>query len=262
MSATILVFDSGVGGLSIFSELQLSLPNANYYYLFDNARLPYGELDEQELISGCVSLISAAVAELSIDVVVVACNSASTLVLPSLREKLTVPIVGVVPAIKPAAQLSTSKHIGLLATPGTVNRSYTDDLICQFASDCKVERFGSSQLVLMAESKLAKEHIDQAELNRVLAPIKQSGIDTLVLGCTHFPILKGELQNYLGESVLLLDSAKAIAARVKVIVGEPATSEGDSVCHALFTTNKIGSGLEATLREWGFSSVNRFMTAY
>ncbi|MCE9679760.1 glutamate racemase [Shewanella sp. AS1] len=255
MSTNILVFDSGVGGLSILSEIKQVLPHASYYYLFDNARLPYGELQEQELIDGCIDIIGQAVERVAADIVVVACNSASTLILPGLRALLSIPVVGVVPAIKPAAQLSKNKHIGLLATPGTVNRAYTHDLITKFAAECHVERFGSSELVLMAEAKMAQQAIDKALLAALLAPIKASGIDTLVLGCTHFPILKQELQTYLGDEVLLLDSGKAIAARVHTLLNPETDKSGKAALQAFFTTKTISAGLERTLADYGFSSV-------
>ncbi len=257
MSANILVFDSGVGGLSILAAVREQLPSANYCYLFDNARLPYGELDEQELIQGCVSLICQAVIQCQADIVVVACNSASTLILPALRACLTIPVVGVVPAIKPAAVLSKKKHLGLLATPGTVNRQYTQDLIDQFASDCRVDRFGSSELVYLAEDKMAQRPVDSEALHRILAPIKASGLDTLILGCTHFPILREELQSYLGEGVHLLDSSNAIAARVVSLL-EPSMSGEIGKSQALYTTDSISEGLRKTLAAWGFRSATAF----
>ncbi|GIU45140.1 glutamate racemase [Shewanella algidipiscicola] len=257
MSANILVFDSGVGGLSILTEIKQTLPNENYYYLFDNARLPYGELEEDVLIDGAVQLITQAVGRVTADIVVVACNTASTLILPVLRARLAIPVVGVVPAIKPAATTSLNKRIGLLATPGTVNRTYTRTLIQKFAADCEVTCFGSSELVLLAEAKMAQEPIDHALLTQVLSPIKQSGIDTLVLGCTHFPILKAELQHYLGEGVRLLDSAKAIAARVKTLLNGDTTEGKRGESHAFFTTQEISKGLKTTLVEYGFSSIGQ-----
>ncbi|MFV7784820.1 glutamate racemase [Shewanella marisflavi] len=258
MSANILVFDSGVGGLSILAEVRKQLPQANYCYLFDNARLPYGELDEQELIQGCVELIARAVTLSEADIVIVACNSASTLILPALRETLTIPVVGVVPAIKPAARLSKNKHLGLLATPGTVNRRYTQELIDKFARDCRVDRFGSSELVYIAEAKMAQQPLDLQTLHEVLKPIKESGLDTLVLGCTHFPILASELQDYLGEGVILLDSSRAIAARVMTLIQMEGKQGLRGQSQAFYTTTTIAEGLKTTLAAWGFSSVVSF----
>ncbi|MEC4729060.1 glutamate racemase [Shewanella sp. D64] len=261
MSGPIVVFDSGVGGLSILDEIRKVLPDQDYCYLFDNARLPYGELEEQELVDGCKSLIVAIVEQVSASLVVIACNTASTLVLPVLRETLTIPVVGVVPAIKPAALYSQAKHIGLLATPGTIQRSYTHSLIKQFASSCRVELFGSSELVLLAEKKAAGKAILQEEISQLLYPIKASALDTLVLGCTHFPILKAEIQEYLGYEVLLLDSGKAVAARVSSLVGRGVSkiSINSKEMNALYTQD-IEEGLKKSLVEFGFSSISKVQT--
>ena len=129
VTANILVFDSGVGGLSIVEHIQQLLPASRLCYLADNKHFPYGLLDAPALIARVSDLISAAVQHQQADIVVIACNTASTLVLPELRRILDIPVVGVVPAIKPAAKLSLNKVIGLLATPGTIQRDYTDDLI-------------------------------------------------------------------------------------------------------------------------------------
>ncbi|WP_394390125.1 glutamate racemase [Shewanella woodyi] len=265
MSGPILVFDSGVGGLSILDEIRRVLPEQNYCYLFDNARLPYGELEEQELIDGCEALITATVAQLGASLVVIACNTASTLVLPGLREALTIPVVGVVPAIKPAALYSQAKHIGLLATPGTIKRGYTHSLIQEFAANCQVELYGSSELVLLAERKTSGKQILQDEIAQLLSPIKVSGIDTLVLGCTHFPILKAEIQQYLGDGVLLLDSGKAVAARVSTLIKEESKlnkrqREGHSKEMIALYTLEIGEGLKKSLAEFGFSTYSKAQT--
>ncbi|GGI99900.1 glutamate racemase [Shewanella hanedai] len=260
MSGPILVFDSGVGGLSILEEVRKVLPDEDYCYLFDNARLPYGELDEQELIDGCESLIAATVDKVNASLVVIACNTASTLVLPVLRKALNIPVVGVVPAIKPAALYSKAEHIGLLATPGTIKRDYTHSLIKEFASSCQVELFGSSELVLLAEKKAAGNIILQEEISQLLYPIKASALDTLVLGCTHFPILKDEIQEYLGDEVLLLDSGKAVAARVSSLIERNVKLKtGNKEMVALYT-QEIEEGLKKSLAEFGFSSLSKVQT--
>lgn len=267
MSQLILVFDSGIGGLSVLAEIRKLLPHHDYCYLFDNARLPYGELEEQELISGCVALIDQVVERTHAAIVVVACNTASTVVLPALRATLSIPVVGVVPAIKPAAQLSKSKRIGLLATPGTVKRHYTYELISQFADDCHVELFGSSELVLMAEQKIATGQLDMARLTQVLSPIVEADLDVLVLGCTHFPMLRDELQQVLGKGVTLLDSGEAIAKRVKTLLAETKSEEqvqedahSNLLMQAFYTKAEISEGLVTTLVDCGFSTLERITT--
>ena len=259
MSGPILIFDSGIGGLSILDEIRKVMPQQNCCYLFDNARLPYGELEESELISGCVSLITEQAKRINASIVVVACNSASTLVLPILRQQLSIPVVGVVPAIKPAAKISKRRHIGLLATPGTIKRPYTKELIDAFAEDCRVELFGSSELVMLAEAKLAGVAVDMRRLELLLAPIRMSELDTLVLGCTHFPILAAEIKQLLGQSVILLDSGRAVADRVLNLLkanGLIKTESNRLVDYsAVFTTGEIAKGLKERLVEEGFTSI-------
>ncbi|WP_434939483.1 glutamate racemase [Shewanella sp. HL-SH8] len=254
MSEPILVFDSGIGGLSVLSEIRKLLPNRDYHYLFDNARLPYGNLSEEDLIEGCVELILQQVHQINAAIVVVACNTASTLVLPRLRASLSIPVVGVVPAIKPAAALSAKKHIGLLATPGTVKRDYTQELINEFADDCKVELFGSSELVMMAEKYVAGEIIDLVELALILQPIKDADIDVLVLGCTHFPIIAAKINQILGNHVKLLDSGLAIANRVKTLVAM-SNKQGSEL--TVSYTKQISTGLYKALVGYGFTSVKQ-----
>jgi glutamate racemase len=250
LSGPILVFDSGIGGLSVMNEIRKLLPQHDYCYLFDNARLPYGNLSEQELIQGCVGLIRHHAQRLNASIVVVACNTASTLVLPLLRQQLSIPIVGVVPAIKPAAMLSKKKHIGLLATPGTIKRGYTHELIQQFAVNCKVELFGSSELVLLAEQHAGQIPIDPLELKQLLQPILATDIDVLVLGCTHFPMIAAEISQCLGPHVTLLDSGEAVAKRVRFLLNkEP---QGNKYLQACYT-KEISAGLKGTLVDYGFS---------
>ncbi|GLP95242.1 glutamate racemase [Paraferrimonas sedimenticola] len=218
MSAPILVFDSGVGGLSIVAEIRSQLPKLDIHYLFDDARLPYGRLAETELVDGCVELICKAVDNTRAGMVVVACNTASTLVLPSLRERLAIPVVGVVPAIKPAAALTQNHSIAVLATLGTIKRDYTQQLIEDFANGCKVHLFAASEMVAMAEAKLAGEPVNMVELEMILSNVRNSGADTLVLGCTHFPVLRDEIASVLGEETRIVDSGRAIANRVAALL--------------------------------------------
>lgn len=267
LSRPILVFDSGIGGLSVLAEIRKLLPQSHYCYLFDNARLPYGELDEQVLVSGCVTLIAELVARTDAAIVVVACNTASTVVLPALRAKLNIPVVGVVPAIKPAALISKSKRIGLLATPGTVKRHYTHELISQFAGDCHVELFGCSELVWMAEQKVATGALDMHRLADLLAPVVAANLDVLVLGCTHFPMIRSELQQVLGAGVTLLDSGEAVANRVVSLLAQ-ANSHSENqnaaeklLMQAYYTKAEISEGLATTLVVCGFSTIERITTS-
>ncbi|MCY9827730.1 glutamate racemase [Vibrio chagasii] len=254
LQKNILVFDSGVGGLSVYKEISQLLPNHNYIYVFDNEAYPYGELDQQVLIRRVQSIVASFVASHAIDIVVIACNTASTIVLPTLRANNLIPIVGVVPAIKPASLLA-NKAVGLIATPATITREYTHELIKNFSINKRVELLGSTRLVDMAEDKLRGEAINLEELKQILQPMINT-IDVAVLGCTHFPLIKSEIQQVLGESVALVDSGKAIAKRVQDLLGlEGGHEEGgvrEVFCSAL---PKKESALNSMLKQLGFSSV-------
>lgn len=214
-TGSILVFDSGVGGLTIVEVIAEALPGMPLVYACDNAAFPYGPKPEAELVDRVHAVLDELVRRFAPRLLVVACNTASTVALPRLRSHYTLPIVGVVPAIKPAARLSKNRVIGLLATPGTVRRPYTDQLIAEFAADCTVVRVGSSELVLAAEQKLRGEPVDPELLRGLLRPIVDAGADTVVLGCTHFPLLRAELQAAAGRELTWVDSGEAIARRVR-----------------------------------------------
>ncbi len=218
----ILIFDSGVGGLSVYQAIKEQLPAEDYLYLYDNANFPYGELEDHFLIERVCQLIHHMYHEFQPDIVVIACNSASTLVLPELRKRFPIPFVGVVPAIKPAALRSKKKKIGLLATPGTVVRDYTDLLIHEYASDCSVDMIGTTTLVEQAERKLNGEMVQLDAVFDVVArwQDEHQSPDIVVLGCTHFPLLREELQGLIGDHVEFIDSGRAIAKRVKTLLPE------------------------------------------
>ena len=253
----VLIFDSGVGGLSVYREIEMRLPQLSYTYLFDNAAYPYGELDQQVLLQRVERLITGLVEQEGFDIVVIACNTASTIVLPTLRSKLSIPVVGVVPAIKPASSIA-NKAVGLIATPATVTRQYTHDLIRSFSADKNVELLGSTRLVDMAEEKLRGRAIDLQELQNILSPLI-SHIDVAVLGCTHFPLIRDEIQQVLGKDVLLVDSGEAIARRVKTLLGIEA-----GVCsenkHTIYSSAPPWeeSALNERLEQLGFSAIRPY----
>lgn len=215
----ILIFDSGIGGLSISDEIRHLIPNISIVYAADNRVYPYGTLSEQALVERMVTLIPNLIDRFHPQAIVIACNSASTLVLDQLREVTQIPVIGVVPAIKPAAQHSESNTIGLLATPGTVRRAYTDKLIHDFAPHCQVLKIGSRELVDEAEKKLRGAQANIEIIKQAILPFLASpDIDRVVLGCTHFPFLREELNLLLGDQVQLIDSGEAIARRTKYIL--------------------------------------------
>ncbi|AQP99920.1 glutamate racemase [Pseudoalteromonas sp. SG45-5] len=216
MSVHIMVFDSGIGGTTVLEHIQQSIPHAQYSYFMDNALLPYGAQSQQTIINRLCALVHFIKQEdLDVDLIVIACNTASTSALSAVRQITDIPIVGVVPAIKPAAQLSQSKHIGLLATPTTVSSSYTAKLIQEHARHITVNLYSSVRLVSLAEQYFFTQQLDTGELYKELDSLEiNKEVDVLVLGCTHFPILAKPINAYFNSKVQLLDSGAAIANRV------------------------------------------------
>lgn len=254
----ILVFDSGVGGLSVAREIQQRLPWLPLVYASDNGFFPYGTKGEAELIARVDLVIHKLLAHYPADILVVACNTASTLTLPHLRRHLSLPIVGVVPAIKPAAQHTRTGVIGLLATPATVARPYTHELIREHASQCKVLTLGSSELVEIAEQKLRGAPLDAQHIKAIAQRLlQQEGakqMDKLVLACTHFPLLKAELAPLLPAGIDMIDSGEAIARRVEHLCQQLQLSPPPSPAEhtAVFTQHSLHTQqLAAALRAFG-----------
>jgi glutamate racemase len=219
--ATIGIFDSGVGGLSILAALRRHLPHCRFLYVCDQAYFPYGLKSEEDVVTRVSTLCAQVLEGYSLDYVVVACNTASTVVLPTLRQQVELPVIGVVPAIKPAAELSKTKVIGMIATPGTITRPYTQELIANFAADCQVVQVGSNRLVDIAEAKLAGEPIDSEEIRQILTPLSNNPqLDTLVLACTHFPHLAEEIAQSFARPVQLVESSEGVARRVVDLINK------------------------------------------
>jgi len=252
----VLVFDSGVGGLSVFDAIAASGHALELDYAADNAWLPYGLKSDAELRGRVPALLARLAEQWAPDAVVVACNTASTIALDAVRAALTIPVVGVVPPIKPAAALTRTGVIGLLATPATVRRAYTNDLIAQFAPDRRVVRFGSAALVEAAERKLRGEAADPAAVAEAIdglfgAP-GGAEIDVVALACTHFPLLAQELAAAAPRQAVWLDSGEAIARRVaNVLIAEPGAAR---VRRAGFTDVSGLHHLYSTFRARGFET--------
>ena len=197
---TILVFDSGLGGLTVLREIVKARPDARYVYVADDAFFPYGHHSEEQIIARVVPLIGELIAAHAPDLVVIACNTASTLVLSHLRAAYTVPFVGTVPAIKPACASSRTKRVSVLGTKGTVKREYTQALIRDFAQGCQVTLVGSADLASLAEAALNGGDVSDAAISAEIAPCfveepatNSVRTDTVVLACTHFPLLMDRL---------------------------------------------------------------------
>ena len=211
----VLVFDSGVGGLSVLDAIAAVGVPVVMDYAADNAWLPYGDKSDGAVRARVPTLLLSLVDRLAPDLIVLACNTASTIALEAVREAVALPIVGVVPPIKPAAAATRSGVIGLLATPATVMRAYTDDLIARFAANVRVVRFGSTALVEAAEAKLAGRAVDGAAITDAIAGLfcVAAEIDVVALACTHFPLLQEELAAAAPRQTLWLSSGAAIARR-------------------------------------------------
>ncbi|AOY88502.1 glutamate racemase [Marinobacter salinus] len=257
----VLVFDSGVGGLSVAGCIHQQLPAAELVYLADNAGFPYGDQPESVVVERCCSLIAEALAQLPCDVIVVACNTASTVVLPHLRAMTTVPVVGVVPAVKPAAEKTRNRRIGLLATPATIRRPYLDNLVNEFAGDCYVERIGHPDLVRWVENSVGGMDVPRDALAEAVSGFRKAGVDTVVLGCTHYPLLLEALRATLPEVEFWVDSGDAIARRVGYLLdgqGErPRTDMGnvkpcEPVRAALFS-GPVPQGLASYMASLGLT---------
>jgi len=254
----VVTYDSGVGGLSIHQSINQCCTNYNTVFVSDNEAFPYGTKPESELVERVTKVVTRIDQRYAPDILVVACNTASTVVLPILRERFKFEVVGVVPAIKPAARLSDSKHIGLLATPATVGRAYTDRLIDEFAGHCVLTKVGSSELVSIAEDKLSGRAVVQADISAILAPfIQDTRIDTVVLACTHFPLLRQEINEVFeanSRSVTLIDSGDGIARRVCSLL--PSETFTVVPAEAVFTQALDKPALFKKLDEMGFSSID------
>ncbi|ELY7393533.1 glutamate racemase [Cronobacter universalis] len=258
---TILVFDSGVGGLSVYDEIRHLLPDLHYIYAFDNVAFPYGEKSEAFIVERVVEIVTAVQARYPLALAVIACNSASTVSLPALREKFAFPVVGVVPAIKPAARLTANGVVGLLATRGTVKRPYTHELIARFANECQIEMLGSAELVEIAEAKLHGEPVSLEALRRVLRPWLRmpEPPDTVVLGCTHFPLLADELLQVLPEGTRLVDSGAAIARRTAWLLEHEAPnacSYDENMAYCMALTPEVAQ-LMSVLQRYGFNKLEK-----
>jgi glutamate racemase len=255
---TILVFDSGLGGLTVFREIAAARPDAKLVYAADDAFFPYGAQDETALVARVVPLIGELIARAAPDLVVIACNTASTIVLPHLRARYPVPFVGTVPAIKPACAASQTKRVSVLGTEATVRREYTMALIRDFAQGCDVTLVGSARLAPLAEAALREEPVADAEIAAELAPcFVDDGTrrtDTVVLACTHFPLLLERLQRLAPWPVAWIDPAPAIARRVVELIGPPQGSARTQPAEGHFTSGHVPETLTKALSAFGIKA--------
>ncbi|HEY1606251.1 MAG TPA: glutamate racemase [Allosphingosinicella sp.] len=243
----LLVFDSGVGGLSVLAAIRGRLPGAPLVYVADSAGYPYGTSKTAEIEARVPALLGRLAERFDPELIVIACNTASTIALDAVRAALDLPIVGTVPAIKPAAALSKSRVIGVLGTDATVRQPYVDRLAALFAADCTIVRHGSAELVDLAEAKLRGKAADPEAYRTILDALhahpEGSRIDTIVLACTHFPLVEEELRAASSKPVAFVDGSEGIARRTAWLTRDRRWPETAPHHQALFTGR--GTDLEA-----------------
>ncbi|AWN54909.1 glutamate racemase [Methylobacterium sp. 17Sr1-1] len=264
----VLVFDSGLGGLTVLAEVRRARPDARVVYAADDAAFPYGGLAEPVLVARVLTVMERLIAAHAPDLVVVACNTASTLVLPALRQRFDIPFVGTVPPIKPAAAATRSGLVSVLATPGTVRRDYTRELIDTYAAGCRVTLVGATGLAALTEAALSGLPVSDADLWAEIGPCFVEGepgrTDVVVLACTHYPLLLARYQALAPWPVTWIDPAPAIARRMTQLIGGPARGPnhgltGDDIpgpVLAAFTSgDRLTPALRAALGERGIAEV-------
>ena len=254
----LLFFDSGVGGLSVLAAARMLLPDAPIVYAADNAGYPYGTKSEAEIAARVPALLGRLVERYHPRLVVIACNTASTIALGHVRSALDVPVVGTVPAIKPAALLSRTRAIGVLGTDATIRQPYVDRLAAEFASDCLVLRHGSAELVDLAEAKLRGEPTDPAAYARILDGLisqpEGARIDTVVLACTHFRLVEPELS--AARPLAYVDGADGIARRIAHLTQGQDWPANPVPGRAVFTRmDETTESLRAALSTYGLTEV-------
>lgn len=258
MHQPLLFFDSGVGGLSILDVVRKRLPTVPIVYCADNAGYPYGARTEAELTARVPALLGRLTERHNPRLIVIACNTASVIALADVRAALDVPVVGTVPAIKPAASLTRTGVIGVLGTAVTVRQPYVDRLAAEFAADKRVLRHGAPALVAAAEAKLRGATPDPAEIRAALTPLfaQDAALDTVVLACTHFPLLADELTAAAPHPVAWVDSADGIARRVAHLTQGQGWPDTPSAGTAVFTRlDESAQALGPALAERGLMQI-------
>ncbi|MCB1385786.1 MAG: glutamate racemase [Nitratireductor sp.] len=259
---SILIFDSGIGGLTVLREARVLLADRRFIYVADDAAFPYGDWEEAELLTHMLALFGRLIERFHPEIIVIACNTASTLAIEALRD--TYPdqtFVGTVPAIKPAAERTRSGLVSVLATPGTVKRQYTRDLISQWATRCEVNLVGSTGLARLAEAYMRGGMVDEKAVLAEIAPcfVEEAGArtDIVVLACTHYPFLVNRMRKMAPWPVDWIDTSEAIARRAASLIAADAPSQmrGEVLLDdlAVFTAGRPGPVTAKLLRGFGLT---------
>lgn len=221
---SILIFDSGIGGLTVLREARALMPDRHFIYVADDAAFPYGNWKEAQLLERMIGLFGRIIERFSPQMIVIACNTATTLAIDKLRQTYPDQVfVGTVPAIKPAAERTRSGLVSVLSTYGTAKRQYTQDLIDQWAGKCEVNLVGSRGLAGLAEKYMRGQMVDEAEVEAEIGPCfvqkDERKTDIVVLACTHFPFLVNRMRKMAPWPVDWIDTGEAIARRAQSLVG-------------------------------------------
>lgn len=260
--APILLFDTGVGGLTVYDALHAIAPGAQVIYAADYAGIPYGEKTEAEVAARVAGLLGRMAERWQPCLACIACNTASTIALGMVRDVLEIPIVGTVPAIKPAASLTKTGTMALVGTKATIRQTYVDDLEARFASDKRLLRIAAPELVDVAEAKLRGAPVDLARMEAIAQKLAQMAdgaqLDTLVLACTHFPLLREEFAQVFSPDVQLVDGAQGIARRIVHLLGEETKGKQGFNRFVITGSTDKAAGLERALAERGFAQAESF----
>jgi glutamate racemase len=258
---TVLIFDSGAGGLSVAASIAETGLKIRLVYLADDGFFPYGDKADGDLLHRIPELVIAGIEATNAALVVVACNTASTLALDAIRARTKIPIVGVVPAIKPAAAITKTGVVGLLGTPATVRRRYTDQLIADHAASLTVIRHGAPDLAKAAELEIigtpANPAIYKNAIDAMLTAPGGEAMDVVVLACTHFPLVRTQLAAAAPRRFEWIDSGAAIARRVAHLLGLTPT-EGTTAFGPAWTTGTPDDTRARAFAKFGFSPLLAF----
>lgn len=229
------LFDSGIGGTSIWREINLLLPNENTIYLADSKNAPYGLKSKDEIIALSIKNTEFLISK-NCKIIVVACNTATTNAIKELRSKFDVPFIGIEPAIKPAANQSLTHKIGILATKGTLNSELFHEKVKSYTNVKIIEQIGHGLVQLIENGSIETQEMDEL-LKNYLNPMIDENIDYLVLGCSHYPYLIPKIKEILPPSVKIIDSGEAVAKQTKNVLHNLNLLREDNNANKIFYSN-------------------------
>ncbi|MES2545472.1 MAG: glutamate racemase [Bacteroidota bacterium] len=227
------LFDSGIGGTSIWSAIHELLPNESTVYLADSKNAPYGQKAKEEIIALCIKNVDLLL-ELNCKIIIVACNTATTNAIQELRALYSIPIIGIEPALKPAVQHSKTNTIGILATKGTINSALFNKAIQSYSNTKIIEQIGYGLVELIESGDIDSKEMDKL-LYDYLTPMIESNIDCLVLGCSHYPYLIPKIKKILPSNIEIIDSGQAVAKQTQVILEKTGFNNSDTPNFVFFT---------------------------